>query len=408
MKSILNCLLALLPLSGFSQARIIFNGANILITQNGSLVISNPAPNALTVLSSGGIISESAENNLVWNLGSTAANYTIPFMSGTNPIPVSFSSSGGTGNGSFTFSTYAGSNWQNSLYLPPAVTNMDQGGTDNSIRTIDRFWQINASGYSTQPALSNLLFTYNDKEWNATGNSISEADLAAQNYNSNTNVWMTPAGTDNPATNQVTIASVNAGNSFPWWTLSSVDFALPLTLLDFTAEKVNNDALLKWLVTSEINVDFYEIQRSIDAVGFKPVGQVTASANPGTTQAYSYTDTLSPGSSGTFYYRLRMVDKDSRFSYSPVKFISFSDNNPIRVFPNPVTNLAVVRFGNQPAGSYDMSIFNAEGRQIETHHMIVTPNSTFYFPRAANMPAGAYIISITGSHTKQAFTLIYQ
>ena len=409
MKSLMNFIAALIPLCGFSQAGIVFNGANIQITQNAFLVIDNPSPNALQVLTTGGILSEGSNNNLIWNMGTLSANYRIPFVSGNNPIPVSFSTTGGSGNGRYTFSTYAGADWQNSDYLPPTVTNMDLSGVDNSAHTIDRFWQINPSGYSTVPTLSNLIFTYNEVEWNAPGDHIVELNLTAENWTSGTSTWnVSPGGTDAATANQVKILSLPVATYDPWWTLFSADVALPLTLLDFTAEKENKNVKLQWLVTAEMNTDFYEVQRSMNAVDFASIGTVASVNNFYATTQYSYIDTLNGTQSGAIYYRLRMVDIDGKFSYSPVRFISFTDQTAVKVFPNPVTSLAVIQFGALPADNYQVAIFSEEGRLILQRNLDVTPNSTFYVQRGTNMIPGTYIYLITGKNYRQSFTIIYK
>ena len=412
MKKFLNILsVVLLPVFGFPQARIVFNGANIFITNNATLVIDNPAADALTNVGSGGIVSEGANNNMIWNLGTQSATYKIPFVSGSNPIPVIFTSSGGNGNGHFKLSTYAGPDWQNSHYLPPGVTNVDRDGSDNSAHVIDRFWQISTSGYTVQPTLSNLTFSYTENEWNEAGNSITEGNLEAQNWNSISNSWVVPpVGLDNTITDQVVLTGVDETNYYSWWTLVSSDFALPLTLLNFTVEKYNGNAFLKWLVTSQVNVSFYEIQRSTNGNDFVSVGKVgSVSGGSGSDISYSYIDTLNGLHAGLIYYRLRMVDGDGKFSFSPVKYISFTGNNPlVQVSPNPVTTVVVVRFGAVTEGIYQVSIYNTEGRRLMNRNIDVSQNSSFNFPRSPTMPPGTYIIVVSGGNLKQAFTIIYR
>jgi hypothetical protein len=411
MKLFLNVFFALTPVITFCQTGIVFNGASIHLTNGAILMIDNPAPNALSVKASGGIFSEGPENRVIWNIGNMAASYTVPFISVSNPIPLFFSTSGGTGNGSFTLSTYAGPDWENSQYLPPTVNDVDRDGVDNSLHVIDRFWQINASGYTIQPSLSNLIFSYNDNEWHETGNDIIEGNLSAQNWNSASQNWVSPpVGVDNSSQNQVVVASLNETSYYPWWTLVSSDFDLPLTLLSFTAEKQNDKALLNWLVTAETNVSFYEVQRSTNATNFVAIGKVEAVVNANINNSYSYIDTLAVSHSEIVYYRLRMVDRDGKFGYSPVRYISFADdqNKLVQVSPNPVTNMAIIRFGPVTEGSYEVTIFNAEGKRMMLRHIDVTKNSIFYFPRSADMSGGIYFIKVAGGNLRQTFSILYQ
>jgi hypothetical protein len=399
------------PVLLFGQAKIVFNGADITISNNAKLIVQNPAPDALTVLSSGGVISEGAGNDVLWNIGTNAAGYVVPFISNGNPIPLSFTTSGAAGNGLFILSTYAGPDWDNSNYLPPTVTNIDRDGTDNSSHVIDRFWQIQASGYTSNPSLSNLVFAYNENEWSETGNNIIESDLTAQSWNAASAAWSSVTGTDNASANQVTVSAVAGSDLNTWWTLVDEDYALPLTLLSFSAEKQNENALLKWAVAQQINVSYYEVQRSIDALNFLPVGKVNAiNTNANVNNNYSYTDALNNIKTNTIYYRLRMVDRDGKFVYSPVKFISLTGNesNLIQLFPNPATNYFIVKFGTVAQGNYILAISDAAGKQVMTKQMAIGPNSTFYFHRGADMASGTYFISITGMKVRHVFTIVIQ
>ena len=140
-----------------NAAEIIFNGAYIVMHNKADLVIQNTSSKALTVKNGGGIISEDAANNVIWNIANDSG-YSVPFVAkDLTPIPVSFNTSNAAGIGSITFSTYSGSpDWKNSDYLPPGVTNVNRNGKDNSKHLIDRFWKISPAGYTTNPHLKNL------------------------------------------------------------------------------------------------------------------------------------------------------------------------------------------------------------------------------------------------------------
>jgi hypothetical protein len=72
--------------------------------------------------------------------------------------------------------------------------------------SIDRFWRIEPTGYTTKPALNNLIFTYRDLEHTVANNSIIESNLIAQRYNGSLNSWddYMPATTINTVSNTAT------------------------------------------------------------------------------------------------------------------------------------------------------------------------------------------------------------
>ncbi|MEJ7829939.1 MAG: family 10 glycosylhydrolase, partial [Segetibacter sp.] len=100
---------------------------------------------------------------------------------------------------------------------------------------------------------------------------------------------------------------------------------LPLTLLDFTANKTSEvNVKVQWSTAREDRVKHYEIERSLDAGNFLIVGKIVA-RNSNRNEHYSFTD-ITSGITGTLYYRLKMVDKDGQFSYSQMKTINKQQN----------------------------------------------------------------------------------
>jgi hypothetical protein len=57
--------------------------------------------------------------------------------------------------------------------------------------------------------------------------------------------------------------------------------ALPLQLLDFTAANQNNNTLVSWTTSDKVNVDHFEVERSVDnePSGFSSITSITAKNN---------------------------------------------------------------------------------------------------------------------------------
>jgi hypothetical protein len=205
-----------------AQGRLVLNGGTINLNQGAYLVLDNSASNAIT-RSSGYIISEGENNRIKWNIGTTTGTYTIPWGYSSSYIPLTFTKAAGSGGGYFLFSTYhTGSN--NISQLPTGVSHINgASGSDNSLFVSDRFWQINAQGYTAKPALSNVVFTYLDSE-NNSPNTISEGLLRAKRYNSTLSSWSDclPSSTVNSASNTLTIASIEDYNLHAWWMLGTL------------------------------------------------------------------------------------------------------------------------------------------------------------------------------------------
>ena len=97
-----------------ANAQLAIKGGYIKITNNASVVVNGPIINR----SSGGIISEGANNILVWNVGNSTATFTAPFTTKTAYLPTSFKLDKGASNdGALVLSTYAGADWKNTDYF---------------------------------------------------------------------------------------------------------------------------------------------------------------------------------------------------------------------------------------------------------------------------------------------------
>lgn len=376
MKNILHIILFIfLGLNVSAQARLILNNGGIVnITNSAFVVIDNPNPNAITRNTSGHIISEGEFNRVKWNIGTTAGTYVVPFGIGTAEyLPVRMTTSGATGaTGSLTFAMYGG-NWLNSSYLPTGVMNfINNYGTNNSAFVIDRFWRIQPQNYTTKPALANLQFTYRDPEWSVASNAITESNLIAQRYNEVSNVppnsWddYFPATTINTATNIATVAALPSTELYTWWTLVDNRFVLPIELTAFNASCDGNSVKINWQTASESNNNYFEVERSTDAVNFTSVLKVN-SQNSNSASPLFYNAIDNNAINGKSYYRLKQVDFDGKFSYSSIVVLNCSSNTiipaNIAVFPNPTTNNLSIDIKGLP-GEKSIMIYDVIGQEM--------------------------------------------
>lgn len=216
-------IITLIASSGLqAQGRVVLNGGQIKISNGAALVVANNAANAIT-RNSGHIVSEGQNNQVKWNIGTTAATYIIPWGTSTGSyIPLSFTTSGAAGaSGYFSFATYQTTS-QNSSSLPAGVSNFNSSvGIDASLTAVDRFWKMEPVAYTTRPALSNLNFTYPDAEYALPNKILIENKLTARRWNATLATWQDyiTGGVANIATNTVRINSLPGTELQPWWSL---------------------------------------------------------------------------------------------------------------------------------------------------------------------------------------------
>ena len=139
---------------------------------------------------------------------------------------------------------------------------------------------------------------------------------------------------------------------------------LPLTLISFEAEQSGLYPVLKWLTAKEENTKIFELQRSMNGSSFSSIATVAAAGNSSINNRYSYRDTVS--TAAVYYYRLKMIDIDSRFTYSKVVSVSIKElKAPFRVFPNPADAFVIAK--HPPSKNYaDIKLIDMAGRVIQT------------------------------------------
>jgi hypothetical protein len=111
--------------------------------------------------------------------------------------------------------------------------------------------------------------------------------------------------------------------------------ALPVELVSFNAKAVEKQVDLNWETATEVNSDYFELQRSDNGKQWAQIGHVYSVGDSKVTNSYSFID-FSP-QVGLNYYRLKMVDKDKTFAYSSIKSVNF-EGKATSLFPNPVLN----------------------------------------------------------------------
>lgn len=132
-------------------------------------------------------------------------------------------------------------------------------------------------------------------------------------------------------------------NSFSSFYFSSSNVILPMHLLSFTGSLQDNAALLQWKTANEINMSYFDIERSINGSDFTKIGSETAKGNNNNTNNYSYIDyDAANQNASVVYYRLKIVDVNGSFSYSQIVSVTFTYTTTFLVRPNPVQQILYI------------------------------------------------------------------
>ncbi|MFT3826941.1 MAG: S8 family serine peptidase [Chitinophagaceae bacterium] len=174
---------------------------------------------------------------------------------------------------------------------------------------------------------------------------------------------------------------------------------LPLTFDYFTAVRQQNTAVLLWKTLQENNTDRYVIEKSNDAVHYTAIGEVMAAGNSNTATTYQFTDKqLQPVN----YYRLKMLDKDAQFTYSPVRRVNGDDKGlVVTLYPNPAAPRSQVTITTS-ANSYRVEIADVSGRMLKAF----TVQGTQYQVPVLGLTAGTYLLNIYTDGGKKVEKLV--
>jgi uncharacterized repeat protein (TIGR01451 family) len=169
--------------------------------------------------------------------------------------------------------------------------------------------------------------------------------------------------------------------------------SMPVTITSLDAiSQPGNQVLLQWRTAGERNVEFYEVQKSVDGINFIILGSV--SSKPGSTNTYSYIDT-SPYQ-GVTYYRLKSVDIDKKSGLSKVVSVSHSTNTSFSfsLYPNPTSGQFVIKF-SQPAGEVRIRINDVRGKIIYEKKISGIGANNLLIPiNFPSLDSGVYFIQV--------------
>lgn len=180
---------------------------------------------------------------------------------------------------------------------------------------------------------------------------------------------------------------------------------LPVQLLDFTVVPSNNDALLHWSTSQEINSKSFTIQSSADDKNWQSIGTVNAAGNSAVKNNYSFKDIGVANSGKTIvYYKLIITDIDGKTAQSNIIYLKLKgDKNwNVRLLSNPVRENVKLLFEGV-SGNVDFSITDMAGHLLYKNK-IQNQNGLLTIP--VNLSAGMYILTANLNKDKKVIKFI--
>ena len=181
---------------------------------------------------------------------------------------------------------------------------------------------------------------------------------------------------------------------------ASVQFnsPFPIELVDFTAERRKNTVECNWITASEINNNYFIVERSRDTKNVEDVGRIDGAGNSTSNKYYAFKDE-SP-MDGLSYYRLKQIDYDGRMSFShwvPVSFLK--KMNQLLLYPNPAKTGLSCDFLTAENGEATIGIYDLAGKIIFSEKKIIVAGQNKIELNISSLADGFYFVGMSENNS---------
>jgi hypothetical protein len=183
---------------------------------------------------------------------------------------------------------------------------------------------------------------------------------------------------------------------------STFDQPLGLFLQTFTATLQDTSGLLQWSTLHEINIDSFIVQKSSDSINFSSIGIVLANGDTSSVSNYQFID--NDLLKGMNYYRLKIINEDGSFQYSPVRSIDFIQNpQGLAIYPNPIPPGNILHI-NTASNCNSLQLSDVIGRIIKIQNTSGFQNTL----TMDNLSRGVYMLVLFTDSGKKVAKIIVE
>ena len=165
---------------------------------------------------------------------------------------------------------------------------------------------------------------------------------------------------------------------------------VPVQLLYLRGKANGSRNELSWATATEINSDYFSVERSVDLREFAEVGKVRSAGNSRQKLEYSFTDDAPLP--GVNYYRLKQIDRDGTSEFSKIVAIN-SQNADAKfvIYPNPSDGENIrLQFSNLSLDG--VRLIDLLGQEIP-FEMLSSSNNSLAMKPLRPLQSGLYFIT---------------
>lgn len=209
--------------------------------------------------------------------------------------------------------------------------------------------------------------------WQDEGNTATTGSTAAGTITSAVVTWFSP----------FTLSSVSSENP------------LPIQLLKFTAFYNGNDVDLNWETASEINNDFFTVERSVDGTQFSEIGRVDGAGNSDHFIPYHSKDRTP--FMGQSYYRLKQTDFNGNYTYSNLAPILIQEEafNVVNVYNQTAQNVLEITLSCLVNCMVTVDLYDMTGKKVVALKSIDLSNVSKVLLPIENLSNGIYMLNVS-------------
>ncbi|MCW5910841.1 MAG: T9SS type A sorting domain-containing protein [Cyclobacteriaceae bacterium] len=175
---------------------------------------------------------------------------------------------------------------------------------------------------------------------------------------------------------------------------------LPIELISFTAEVVQNEVLLQWSTASEKNNDYFTIQRSQSAEVWEDIATRKGAGNSQVRKDYQLTDGMPYA--GVSYYRIMQTDFDGTYTFSQVKRVQVEAGYQLKAWPNPTSGKLTVVTGFK-LESQDIRLINTVGQTVPVEVFRAGAEAELDMQ---SLPPGIYFLQVRKGFWQQSLRIV--
>ncbi len=277
------------------------------------------------------------------------------------------------------------------------ITNESPHGASNLDNSDDEYFVIRNFGFNDTPEVNSI--TFKDITEIPIGTPLTDISLHKRASYEYGNTWGTAIANANSITDHssatVTFTGIPLFSGFSQFVINNTGSTalLPVELLSFTGEQIENENHLLWITTSEINNWGFEIEKSADGKNWENIGFVEGNGNSLETHYYKYID-YHPFL-GANYYRLKQYDFDGTYHFSNIVFIEKIQLNKINISPNPNIGEFLVTFPYLKSDeNVNIAVYNVHGLEVHSEKYIINKGTDKQYFSLGNLPTGSYYFTI--------------